>query len=61
MANEHSPDQAQTLIALDYMAMKMRVTSIVDETPDIKTFRLAFCDAEQGAAFTFRAGQFDRR
>jgi NAD(P)H-flavin reductase len=46
------------LIPLDYKPVKMRMESITDETSDIKTFRLAFCDSEVGEHFTFRAGQF---
>jgi NAD(P)H-flavin reductase len=38
--------------------MKMRIDSITQETSDIKTFRLLFCDDEQAEAFAFRAGQF---
>jgi sulfhydrogenase subunit gamma (sulfur reductase) len=58
MSNESSTPQAQTLIPLDYMASKMRIVSIVDETIDTKTFRLEFCDPLQGEQFIFRAGQF---
>jgi sulfhydrogenase subunit gamma (sulfur reductase) len=58
MSNERSTTQAQTLIPLDYMASKMRIVSIVDETVDTKTFRLEFCDPLQGEQFIFRAGQF---
>jgi len=58
MPNECSTDQAKTLIPLDYMASKMRIVSITDETVDTKTFRLEFCDPLQGEQFIFRAGQF---
>lgn len=58
MPNEGSTNQAQTLIPLDYMASKMRITSITDETVDTKTFRLEFCDTQQGGQFEFHAGQF---
>jgi len=58
MPNESSASQAQTLIPLDYMSSKMRIVSITDETVDTKTFRLEFCDTEQGATFEFHAGQF---
>ncbi|UCE48235.1 MAG: FAD/NAD(P)-binding protein [Phycisphaerales bacterium] len=58
MPSESLTDQAKTLIPLDYTASKMRIVSIVDETGDIKTFRLEFCDPLQGEQFVFRAGQF---
>jgi len=49
---------AKTLVPLDYSAMKMRIAAITQETSDIKTFRLQFCDGQQGEQFEFRAGQF---
>ena len=58
MPNEPSANPVQTLTPLDYMVAKMRIVSITDETVDIKTFRLEFCDADQGEAFEFHAGQF---
>ena len=58
MPNEPSTNQAQTLIPLDYMVSKMRIVSITDESIDTKTFRLEFCDAQQGEEFEFHAGQF---
>ncbi len=58
MPNEHSTNQVQTLIPLDYIVSKMRIVSIIDETVDTKTFRLEFCDALQGEEFEFHAGQF---
>ena len=58
MPNERSTDQAQTLIPLDYIVSKMRIVSITDETVDTKTFRLEFCDPQQGEQFEFHAGQF---
>jgi NAD(P)H-flavin reductase len=58
MPNERPADQAQTLMPLDYMASKMRIVSITDETVDTKTFRLEFCDPQQGEEFEFHAGQF---
>jgi sulfhydrogenase subunit gamma (sulfur reductase) len=36
----------------------MRITDIADETGDVKTFRLAFCDEQEGERFEFKAGQF---
>jgi NAD(P)H-flavin reductase len=46
------------LMPLDYMPSKMRIESIADETSDIKTFRLTFCDPNENERFEFRAGQF---
>ena len=51
-----TPDRA--LIPVDYVASKMRITTITAETADVKTFRLAFCDEQEGEQFEFRAGQF---
>ncbi|HUK77766.1 MAG TPA: FAD/NAD(P)-binding protein [Thermoleophilia bacterium] len=34
------------------------VEAITDETPDTRTYRLRFKDAEKAAGFSFRAGQF---
>jgi NAD(P)H-flavin reductase len=45
-------------IALDYGPMKMRIDAIAEETPDVKTFRLTFCDEGEGERFEFKAGQF---
>jgi len=36
----------------------MRVAAIIDETPDVKTFRLEFINEEEGKNFKFMAGQF---
>ena len=36
----------------------MKIESITDETSDVKTFRLVFCNPAEGDNFTFRAGQF---
>jgi NAD(P)H-flavin reductase len=58
MSSERATKEAQTLTALDYMVSKMRIASITDETVDTKTFRLEFCDPQQGEAFAFHAGQF---
>jgi len=58
MPNESSANETQTLIPLDYVASKMRIVSITDETADTKTFRLEFCDARQDEEFHFHAGQF---
>ena len=48
----------QGLTPLDYIPMKMLIESITDETPDVKTFKLTFCDPEQGQKFDYRPGQF---
>jgi len=58
MPDECSANETKTLIPLDYMASKMRIVSITDETVDTKTFRLEFCDPLKGEQFIFRAGQF---
>lgn len=36
----------------------MRIEKIVEEAPGMKTFKLAFEDAEKAASFQFKAGQF---
>ena len=38
--------------------MLMRIETIVEETPDVRTFRLVFADNGEGSDFRFRAGQF---
>jgi len=58
LSTEQTTGASERLVPLDYMPMKIRIEDIVQETSDIRTFRLGFCDAEQGRAFTFRAGQF---
>jgi len=58
MSSEGSTKEASALTALDYMVSRMRIVSITDETVDTKTFRLEFCDSQQGEAFEFHAGQF---
>jgi len=47
-----------TLIPLNYQPAKMRIESITQETIDVRTFRLTFCDEKQGEQFTFKPGQF---
>ena len=42
----------------DYTPMKMRIASITTETPDIKTFRLNFCEEGVAEEFSFLSGQF---
>jgi len=46
------------LIPLDYRPMKMRVIAATQETSDVKTFRLEFCDSDEGERFTYKPGQF---
>ena len=58
MATETMTAAPQTLIPIDYSPMKMRILAVTPETSDVKTFRLGFCDEEQGARFEFRPGQF---
>lgn len=41
-----------------YLPYLMRIETVTDEAPLVKTFRLKFADEAQGAAFTFRTGQF---
>lgn len=41
-----------------YQPYLMRVASIIEETPDVKTFRLEFINEAEGKNFKFRAGQF---
>jgi NAD(P)H-flavin reductase len=41
-----------------YQPYLMRIASIIEETPDVKTFRLEFLTEEEGKNFSFKAGQF---
>jgi NAD(P)H-flavin reductase/formate hydrogenlyase subunit 6/NADH:ubiquinone oxidoreductase subunit I len=41
-----------------YRPHLMRVAALRDETPDVRTLRLEFVDAQAGGAFDFRVGQF---
>ncbi len=41
-----------------YLPNLATITDIVDETPDVRTFRLVFQDEQVRENFTFRAGQF---
>ena len=50
--------QHRELIRIDYRPEKVRIESITQETSDIKTFRLAFCDPQKNESFRFLAGQF---
>jgi NAD(P)H-flavin reductase len=46
------------LTPVDYVPYKARIESIAEETPDVKTFRLNFCDPRVAESFTFLPGQF---
>jgi len=41
-----------------YSPHLMRIENIIDEAPEIKTFRLQFVNEDKGKNFNFRAGQF---
>lgn len=41
-----------------YKPFLMKIEKITDEAPGVKTFRLAFEDANEGKQFKFKAGQF---
>jgi sulfhydrogenase subunit gamma (sulfur reductase) len=41
-----------------YKPYQMEIETIIDETPDVKTFRLKFRNAGEAEKFTFKAGQF---
>jgi sulfhydrogenase subunit gamma (sulfur reductase) len=41
-----------------YLPYRMRIETVTDEAPLVKTFRLKFADGAEAAAFTFLAGQF---
>ena len=41
-----------------YMPYLMEIENIIEETPDVRTFRLKFKNPEDAASFTFKAGQF---
>jgi len=58
MQSQLAPETREDLVPVDYLPDRMRIESITQETPDIKTFRLTFCDAEKNEAFTYRPGQF---
>ncbi len=58
MTETATAGESQALVPVDYVASKMRITAITQETCDVKTFRLTFCDPEENERFTFRAGQF---
>lgn len=41
-----------------YKPFAMRIASITEEAPDVRTFRLEFINLEEGEQFSFKAGQF---
>ena len=41
-----------------YQPYLMRIAAAIEETPDVKTFRLEFINEDEGKKFNFRAGQF---
>jgi sulfhydrogenase subunit gamma (sulfur reductase) len=41
-----------------YKPYLMEIENIVEETPDVRTFRLKFRNAEEAEKFAFKAGQF---
>lgn len=41
-----------------YIPYIMEIEKVIDETPDVKTFRLKFINGESAENFSFKAGQF---
>ncbi len=41
-----------------YKPYLMEIENIIEETPDVKTFRLKFKNSEEAEKFSFKAGQF---
>ena len=41
-----------------YKPYLMKIESIVEEAPDVRTFRLTFTDKEEAGKFNFKTGQF---
>jgi sulfhydrogenase subunit gamma (sulfur reductase) len=41
-----------------YQPYLMRIATVTDEAPGVRTFRLEFVDQKEGEAFSFRTGQF---
>ncbi len=58
MSTEQTTVADRHLVPIDYVPMKMRIEQVTQETSDVRTFRLGFCDPQQAESFTFRAGQF---
>lgn len=57
-ATNTAPTTECACVDVDYVPYKMRVEKIVEETPDVRTFKLVFVDKEEGEGFSFKAGQF---
>ena len=58
MQDQLAKESRSGLIPIDYRPVRMRIESIAQETSDIKTFRLTFCEPEAGEGFSYRPGQF---
>ena len=41
-----------------YKPYLMEIDKVIEETPDVRTFRLKFKNAEDAEKFSFKAGQF---
>ena len=41
-----------------YKPYLMEIENIIEETPDVRTFRLKFKNSEEAEKFAFKAGQF---
>ena len=41
-----------------YKPYLMEIENIIEETPDVKTFRLKFKNTDEAGRFAFKAGQF---
>jgi len=41
-----------------YKPYLMKIESVVEEAPEVRTFRLSFTDKEEGGKFNFKTGQF---
>jgi NAD(P)H-flavin reductase/formate hydrogenlyase subunit 6/NADH:ubiquinone oxidoreductase subunit I len=52
------PPGQQTVCRNLYKPYRMKIASLRDETPDVRTLRLEFVDPKEGEAFSFQAGQF---
>ena len=58
MPSERTTVRDEFLAPVDYAPVRARIERITDETFDVKTFRLVFCDSQVGEAFDFHPGQF---
>lgn len=41
-----------------YLPYKVRIANIIEEAPQVRTYRLEFVNPEEGEKFSFRVGQF---